>query len=433
MSRSKVQSELGLLKILPVLVCRKEQVEENFLKDKTKQLMENLKFDAQILKEVVINEEADVPLQNEHVAKADVILLYKPHLGLGNCITKISEFGLPIIFFNDEGMINNPLDALEYIYSREKVWVAVDYQDLNNYLGALSVKKKLGQTTILILNANYPHWERFICRVHGGREAIKEKLGIGLEYVRSEDVVRRWENMDENRVKPIVEKWAKEAEKIVEPEENDLKAVAKLYLVMKDLLEENNAQAVTMAYGEGPLPVPCFAYTNLRDEGTPSACEADIISLLSMVILNYITNKPCFMGNTFIDATDETLVLSHCVCPRKMEGYNTKPAPYTLRRYHREKFPGSLTAFVKMRTDQEVTICRLSGDLRSMLVARGKIVDCEEMDSDAYCRVKAKVKIENPKEFIHKTSGNHHVMVYGDYREQLRRLNEILSIKTVEV
>jgi hypothetical protein len=433
MSRSKVQSELGLLKILPVLVCRKEQVEENFLKYKMKQLMENLKFDAQILKEIVINEEADVPLLNAHIAKADVILLYKPHLGLGNCIAKISEFGLPMIFFNDEGIINNPLDALEYIYPREKVWVAVDYQDLNNYLGALSVKKKLGQTRMLILNADYPHWERFICRVHGGQEAIKEKLGIELEYVRSEDVVRRWENMDENRVKPIVEKWTREAEKIVEPEENDLKAVAKLYLVMKDLLEENNAHAVTMAYGEGPLPVPCFAYTNLRDEGTPSACEVDIISLLSMVILNYIANKPCFMGNTFIDANDGTLVLSHCVCPRKMEGYNVKPIPYTLRRYHREKFLGSLTAFVKMRKDQEVTICRLSGDLRSMLVARGKIVDCEEMDDDAYCRVKAKVKIENPKGFIHKTSGNHHVMVYGDCREQLRRLNEILGIETIEV
>jgi len=398
-----------------------------------KQLRKNLKIDAQILKDIVINEETDVPLLNEHVAKADVILLYKPHLGLGNCIAKISEYSLPIILFNDEGMVNNPLDALEYIYPREKVWVAVEYQDLNSYLGALSVKKKLGQTRILILNADYPHWERFLCRVHGGREAIKEKLGIELEYVKSEDVIRKWENMDENRVKPIVEKWTREAEKIVEPEEKDLKAVAKLYLVMEDLLKEKNAHAITMAYGEGPLPVPCFAYTNLRDEGMPSACEADIISLLSMVILHYIAEKPCFMGNTFIDTNDETLIISHCVCPRKMEGYNTNPALYTLRRYHKEKFTGSLTAFAKMKTDQEVTICRLSGDLKNMLISSGIIVDSVEMDDDIYCRVKAKVKVKNPKEFIHKTTGNHHVMVYGDYREQLRKLNEILGITTTEV
>ena len=428
-----MQSLSEYLKIIPVLVCRKGQVKENFMEEKVKQLRKNLKIDAEILKDIVINEETDVPLLNEHIAKADVILLYKPHLGLGNCIAQICQCGLPIILFNDEGMVNNPLDALEYIYPREKVWVAVDYQDLNNYLGVLSVKKKLGQTKILILNADYPHWERFLCRVHGDREAIKEKLGIELEYMKSEDVIRKWENIDENRVKPIVEKWTREAEKIVEPEEKDLIAVAKLYLVMEDLLKEKNAHAITMAYGEGPLPVPCFAYTNLRDEGIPSACEADIISLLSMVILNYVAEKPCFMGNTFIDTTDDTLILSHCVCPRKMEGYNANPAPYTLRRYHKEKFPGSLTAFVKMKSSQEVTICRLSGDLKNMLIASGIIVDSVEMDDDTYCRVKAKVKIKNPKEFIHKTTGNHHVMVYGDYREQLRKLNEVLGITTTEV
>ncbi|MEM3700602.1 MAG: hypothetical protein QXL57_07030 [Candidatus Bathyarchaeia archaeon] len=403
------------------------------MEKKIKQLRENLKINAQILMHIVINEEKDVPTLNEHFAKADVILLYKPHLGLGDCIIKVSEYGLPTILFNDEGMVNNPLDALEYIYPKEKVWVAIDYQDLNDILGALQTKKMMEKTKILVLNAEYPHWQRFLCRVHGGSEAIKEKLGITVEYVNSEEVIRRWQNMDEERVKPLVEKWVREAERVVEPEEKDLISVAKLYLVMEGLLKEKNAHALTIAYGDNPLPVPCFAYTNLRDEGFPAACEADIISLLSMVILHYLVNKPCFMGNTFVDTKGNTLILSHCVCPRKMEGYNGSAAPYRLRRYHREKFTGSLTVFVKMKKGQEVTICRLSGDLKSMIVARGVIVDCADMDSEEYCRVTVKVKIASPKEFIRKTSGNHHVMVYGDYREQLRRLNDVLGITTIEV
>jgi len=431
--RIKMQSAPETLKILPVLVCRKGQVKENFMPEKIKELKENLKLDVQILKSVVINEEKDVSLLNENVTKADAILLYKPHLGLGECVIKISEHNLPIILFNDEGMVNNPLDALEYVHPKERVWIAVDYQDVNNLLSAPSAKKKMRQTKIVVLNANYPHWERFLSRIRRGREAIKQKLGIELEYVKSEDVLEKWKNMDEKRVKIVTEKWMTEAEKIVEPEEKDLIAVAKLYLVMKDLLKEKNAQAITMGYGDDPLPVPCFAYTNLRDEGTPSACEADIISLLSMVILNYIANKPCFMGNTFVDTTDNTLILSHCVCPRKMDGYEANATPYTLRQYHKEKFTGSLTAFVKMKSEQEVTVCRLSGDLKNMLIARGIIADCMEMDSEAYCRVTVKVRINNSKEFIHKTSGNHHVMVYGDYREQLRKLNEMLGIATIEV
>jgi hypothetical protein len=421
------------LNLLPVLLCRKGQVKEDFMKEKIKQLKKNLKLDIQILKDVVVNEEKDVSLLKEQATKADVILLYKPHLGLGNCVIKISEFGLPIILFNEEEIVCNPLDALEYVYPKKRVWVAIDYQDINNYLVALSTKRKLGQTKILILNDDFPHWERFLCRIHGGREAIKERLGVSLEYVKSEDVIRRWKDADAKRANALARKWIKEAENMVGAEEKDVIAVAKLYLVMKDLLRKKHAHALTMAYGDSPLPVPCVAYTNLRDEGAPAACEADIISLLSMVILHYVTGKPCFMGNTFVDPADKSLIISHCVCPRKMEGYNKKAAPYMLRPYHTEKFAGSLTAFVKMKKGQQVTLCRLSGDLKSMLIAKGTITDCSEMESDRYCRVKTKVKINNAREFIHKTSGNHHVLVYGDYKDQLRKLNEILGITTIEV
>ena len=419
------------LKVLPVLVCRKEDVKRNFLERRIEQLKNNLTFKPQLLKAAIVNEERDVSSLEKPVEKADVILLYKPHLGQGSCVVKISEYGLPLILFNKEGKVNNPLDALEYIYSRKKVWVAVDYSDINSYLRLLSLKKEIEHTKILVLNADYPHWERFLCRVLGGLEAIKERFGIDLEYVKSEEVIDRWKSIEEKRAMSIAEKWMKEAEKMVEPEEKGLLSVARLYLVIKDLLKERGAQAITMAYGDYPLPVPCFAYTNLRDEGIPAACEADIISLLSMIILHYVANKPCFMGNTFVDLNDEAIILSHCVCPRKMKGYNAGAAPYVLRSYHKEKFAGSLTAFVKMDTDQEVTICRLGGDLKTMLVTKGKIMSCEDLED--YCRVTVKIKIDDPKGFIHKTSGNHHVMVYGDFREQLRELNRIFGLTTVEI
>ena len=66
-----------------------------------------------------------------------------------------------------------------------------------------------------------------------------------------------------------------------------------------------------------------------------------------------------------------------------------------------------------------------------MLIAEGTIIDC--MDDDAKSGVTAKAKITYPKEFIHKPCGNHHVMVYGDYRGQLRMLDDILGMATIEV
>lgn len=79
-------------KILPILVCRKGQVDENFMNKKEKQLRENLKIQTEVLGHVVINEEGDIPTVKEQLAKADVIILFKPHLGLGDCTTKISGY-----------------------------------------------------------------------------------------------------------------------------------------------------------------------------------------------------------------------------------------------------------------------------------------------------------------------------------------------------
>lgn len=428
---------LVAFKVLPALVCGKGEIWEKTFGKMVEDLKGNLSRDIQVLKGVIINEEKEVIALKESMAEADLVLLYKPHLGLGNCVLKIAEFGFPMILFNEENQVWTPLDALEYIYPRDNLWVAVNYEDINSRLSILGAKKKIEKTRILILNADYAHWEMFLCRISGGLEAIKEKFGMKVEYVKSDEVIKGWKNIDEKTAKRVTEEWRRGAQKIVGTGEDDLVAVARLYLLMKKLLKERNAHAITMAYGDDHLPVPCFAYTNLRDEGILAACEADIISLLSMIILHWLIYKPSFMGNTFIDPDDNAIIITHCVCPRKMAGYNTSPASYILQNYHNQKFTGSLTAFVGMSINQEVTVCRLSGDLKNMFVTRGVVLDCKNSDDckdiSGYCRMVVKIKVDAPGKFIHKTSGNHQVMVYGDYREELRELNRLLGITTVEV
>lgn len=417
------------LRVLPILVCRRQQTEDVALGKRVEELKKNLLVEAQVLKKIVVNDETDTAVLTDYVTDADAVLLYKPHLGLGNCVIKIAEFGLPIILFNEEYQVRNPLDALEYIYPRKNVWVAIDYQSVNLRLKLLAARKKMRNTKILVLNSDYPHWENFLRRIPGGLDAIRQKLGMEVEYIKSTEVIRKWKDIEKRRAERVAEEWVKDAEKVIEPKEDDVIAVARLYLAIKDFLEERGAQAMTMAYGDDPLPVPCFAYTNLRDEGVPAACEADIISLLSMIILHHLTDKPSFMGNIFTETDDGIITLSHCVAPRKMRGYDASPHPYVLRDQHWGQFLGSLSAFIGMDIGQEVTLCRLSGDLHNMLVTRGSIVACRDLEG--YCRVTVKIRIDaSARKFIGKTSGNHHLMVYGDYREQLSEFNELLDIVT---
>jgi L-fucose isomerase-like protein len=426
-----VLSPPQVFKVLPVLVCRLEQTEKVNLTKRIEELNKNLTVGIQILEEVIINDEKNIHQIEKYIDETDAILLYKPHLGLGNCVIKIVELNRPVILFNKEGDVRNSLDALEYVYPRKNVWVAIDYEDINVRMKTLEAKKKISNTKLLVLNADYPHWGNWLSRVAGGTKAIEQRFGIKVEYVQSDEVIKKWRAIKKERALDIAEKWIKEAEKVIEPTKDDLEAVAKLYLVMKNLLNERNAQGLTMAYGNDPLPVPCFAYVTLRDEEIPSACEADIISLLLMVMLHHLTEKPGFMGNTFVDSDANTLTLSHCVMPRKMAGYNTSPSPFTLRNHHWGKFLGSVSAFTAMKSKQEVTICRLSGDLKTMLVAQGAIIECEDLKG--YCRNTVKIKISDIRKFVHSTSGNHHVVVYGDCRKYLTELNDLFGITTIEI
>lgn len=419
------------LKVLPTIVCREEQMKDIDLREGMEELKKNISTEIRILEECFISGEKDLVKLEARISEADAILLYKPRLGLGSCVVKIIESNIPVILFNEEGAVWTPLDALEYVYPRNNVWVAIDYKDVNFRLKILGAKKRISSTKLLILNADYSHWERWLMRVSGGLNAIKERLGIEVEYVQSEEVLKRWKEVEEERVRGVVEKWMGKAEKIIEPSRSDIEKVARLYLVMKDFLSEKGAQGLTMAYGDNPLPVPCFAYVTLRDEGIPAACEADIISLLSMIILHYLTGKPSFMGNTFVDLENNMLMISHCVAPTKMAGYDEPALPYVLRNQHWGLPAGALSAFVPMNLEQEVTVCRLDGELKNMLITKGVIEECQDLEE--YCRNTVSIRISDVKKFIHSTSGNHHVVVYGDHREEIRELNKLFGISTIEV
>lgn len=423
------------LKLLPVLVCRRERLAEADLQGFLERLEGHLPAGVRVSREIVVSDIADLGRFARPAAEADVILIYKTHLGLGDCVREIGAGNKPVILFSREGAIRYALDALEYLYpypqARERSWVAVDLQDLNFRLRLLAAEKRLRSTKLLVLNADYPHWERWLSRVSGGAEAIRERFGIELEHVPSAEVIRRWQSIDDARATSLAEEWRAGAQRVIEPTDEDLKVVARLYLAMKGLLGEKGAQGLTMAYGDDPLPVPCLAYTALRDEGVPAACEADILSLLGMVMVHHLLEKPAFMGNIFVDP-EGTITLSHCVAPTRMAGYSAPPLTYILRDQHWGKSPGSVSAFVELEPGREVTIFRLTGDLRAMLLAKGEILACRDLPG--YCRMAVQLRLEgSAREFARRTSGNHHLLVYGDHRAELRELNKLLGLEPIEL
>jgi len=196
-------------------------------------------------------------------------------------------------------------------------------------------------------------------------------------------------------------------------------------------MKEKNATAIAISCSPrmAPLQSPCIALSKLRDEGMPAACEVDLFSAITMLMLHTVCGKPTFMGNIIdVDSVKNTIAISHCAMPFKMDGHTLQS--YTFKMYHEYKFLGSLTAYTKLKMGQRVTIARIGRELATMLIMSGEIVD----QKDGWdCRNTLIVKINDLPAFIRGTSGNHLCLVYGDCTVELQSLCQVMGIQAIVV
>ncbi len=77
---------------------------------------------------------------------------------------------------------------------------------------------------------------------------------------------------------------------------------------------------------ELPLPIPCLAFSRLRDEGVAFPCEADICGMMTTLVMQEISQKPSYFCNVAsVDNEKSRTVLRHCVAPLQLLGRDADP------------------------------------------------------------------------------------------------------------
>ncbi|BDF57705.1 hypothetical protein CE91St36_05220 [Christensenellaceae bacterium] len=205
----------------------------------------------------------------------------------------------------------------------------------------------------------------------------------------------------------------------------------------------------------------CMTHSLLNEQGIPSACEYDINALLSMMLLTGVSHKAPYMGNCvplpmedgklnrdavessffvheedldFIKDHNDLYVIEHSVPNRKLKGLDSEQADFALRHFAYEQGFGAVLRYdFRKDTGQVITMARFSPDVKKLFVGKGTIVGGGGYDHDN-CNTAVFFKPEDQKAFYdaQKYVGNHMPLVYGDYREELKRLGEILGLTVIE-
>jgi len=227
-----------------------------------------------------------------------------------------------------------------------------------------------------------------------------------------------------------------------------------MYVLLRSIIDKEGLSAISIdclsfSFSANPLvPLPCLAYTRLWNEGIATPCEADVCMLLSSLLMQEISRKPCFFHNVSeVDTQKSAAILRHCVAPTKLLGADAKPLPFNLRDYH--GFGRDIVPEVEFPVGLEVTMGGFSKDLKDFLVWPGRIQpgihdmetrSFENVPEDApasmknmrrFCSNRAEVKIRYANRFLQSIAGIHQVMVAGSYTKALYEATARMNVNVI--
>jgi len=309
-------------------------------------------------------------------------------------------------------------------FSKVKRYFTMGVKDLLTTLNALRGLKKLKHMKVLYIG-RFPSHSVFTS--NGVTfEYIREKFGTTFIKLSLNDYIKAIEGIKEDEVKYLTEEWRKKFS-LLDGRGEVLEKYAKVYEALKRLLKECEANAVTVDCAALPNIdyVPCLAFSLLIDEGIPCGCEADLPALLTMSMLMGISNSPALMGNlnenvTHSDIESNIVVVNHDVVPTSLSCPGCK---VRLRDFHATG--KGLTPYVELRSGVTVTLAGLHWDMDSLWASKGIIRWTEDT---VHCRISIGVEVENARKLSKEAFGHHVVLVYGDHRESLAKLADLLDI-----
>ncbi|MBQ9470294.1 MAG: hypothetical protein IJU72_05005 [Bacteroidales bacterium] len=165
----------------------------------------------------------------------------------------------------------------------------------------------------------------------------------------------------------------------------------------------------------------CLALAKLNAEGIPTACEADPVSAVGMMLVHRVCGLAPWMANTAHVAQGKAL-FAHCTAPLNLLSSFKVDT-------HFETSAGQ--AIAGDLSGDAVTVVRLNSALDRMFVA-----ECEVLARPHHktaCRTQLEVAISAPAYdyFMNRAYGNHHLLLPGHWANRLRLAAQLLQI-TVE-
>jgi hypothetical protein len=264
--------------------------------------------------------------------------------------------------------------------------------------------------------------------------AIQEVFGVSVRKVSSEELNAAYQQADRGKAREIAARWIAAAEKVVEPSREEIEKSGAMYLAMKSLLERHQARAITvdcltLFYGNKLPAYPCLGFFQFNNDGLVGACEADLQSTVTMLLVSELTGRPGYISDPVIDTSKNQIIYAHCVAPSKVFGPKGASNPYHIRDHSEDRKGAAVRSLMPL--GEMTTTLRFNPITREVVIHQAKTV--ENVDEDKACRTKLAAEVRDVDKLLTEWDrwGWHRVTFYGDLKRPIETASALLGIKVI--
>jgi hypothetical protein len=366
---------------------------------------------------------------------ADALLVVHLSFGSGQPLLKLANAGLPTAIFSQ------PFSGHDWMYvpqwqkagKRVILLTSSDYAELDRAAALLRVPVRMRQSRIIVVGT--PRGTSAAC----SPEQVKRRFGTEMVPMTQKQIVEAHNAVDTKAAEIEAEQyWIRQAERIVEPSREAIVNSARMYLAVKNVMVNEQAQAITSSHCMGAPAKACLTFSKLNDLGLVGACEGDMDSTLTMLIFAHAFGVPGFISDPLFDTSKNAVIHAHCTSTTKLDGPAGKRAPFLIRSQCDSNEGVSLE--VQMRVGQTITCAKLA-NLDTMLVSTGKIIELTDFH-DRGCRTQITTEVRDARKMAHNWGSGvlpddmmtllHRVVFYGDHLDSMKDLAALIGLTIVQ-
>ncbi len=166
----------------------------------------------------------------------------------------------------------------------------------------------------------------------------------------------------------------------------------------------------------------CLSLALFNKEGIIASCEGDIPAMISAYVALKVLNAKAFQANPqWIDPVNNIVEFAHCTLPLDMSINTTLDT-------HFESGIG-IGLHGELKTG-DITILKINSRLDEFYVEEGNLFT-NEYRKDR-CRTQVKIKLNlDASYFLRSSLGNHHQIIYGHHKKELKEFLESNGLREV--